>query len=70
MSGCIYGSGDDVGALVFDPGHHGVRVGFAGEDMPKCEIPSVVGYAFDPAAPGGLAEARRHLRVCYEGHLK
>jgi actin-related protein len=47
MSGCIYGGGDDVGALVFDPGHHSLRVGFAGEDMPKAEIPSVVGYSVD-----------------------
>lgn len=56
MSGCIYGGGEDVGALVFDPGHHSLRAGFAGEEMPKCEIPSVVGYAFDPAAQNGSAE--------------
>lgn len=47
MSGCIYGGGDDVGALVFDPGHHSLRVGFAGEEMPKAEIPSVVGYTVE-----------------------
>jgi len=44
MSGGVYG-GDEVGALVFDPGHHSFRVGFAGEDCPKSEIPSVVGIS-------------------------
>ena len=31
-----------VGALVFDPGHFSLRVGYAGEDCPKAEIPSTV----------------------------
>jgi len=44
MSGGVYG-GDEVGALVFDPGHHSFRVGFAGEDCPKSEIPSMVGVS-------------------------
>lgn len=26
---------------MFDPGHHSFRVGYAGEDIPKIEIPSV-----------------------------
>lgn len=26
---------DEVGALVFDPGSHTFRVGFAGEEFPK-----------------------------------
>lgn len=41
-SGMLYG-GDEIGALVFDPGHHSLRVGYAQEDTPKAEIPSVVG---------------------------
>ena len=41
MSGGVYG-GDEVGALVFDPGHFSLRVGYAGEDCPKAEIPSTV----------------------------
>ena len=49
MSGGVYG-GDEVGALVFDPGHFSLRVGYAGEDCPKAEIPAHVGtlkcYAF------------------------
>lgn len=38
----LYG-GDEIGALVFDPGHYSLRVGYAQEDTPKAEIPSVVG---------------------------
>lgn len=34
---------DEVGALVFDVGHHSFRAGYAGEDSPKAEIPSQVG---------------------------
>jgi hypothetical protein len=32
MSGGVYG-GDEVGALVFDPGHFSLRVGYAGEPV-------------------------------------
>ena len=42
MSGGVYG-GDEVGALVFDYGSHTIRAGFAGEDLPKADIPSTVG---------------------------
>lgn len=38
----LYG-GDEIGALVFDLGHHSLRVGYAQEDTPKAEIPAVVG---------------------------
>lgn len=40
----LYG-GDEIGALVFDPGHHSLRVGYAQEDTPKAEIPAIVGVA-------------------------
>ena len=46
MSGGVYG-GDEVGALVFDPGHQSMRVGYAGEDCPKTEIPSAVGLSWE-----------------------
>jgi len=46
MSGGVYG-GDEVGALVFDPGHFSLRVGYAGEDCPKAEIPTSVGISPD-----------------------
>ena len=49
MSGGVYG-GDEVGALVFDPGHFSFRVGYAGEDCPKSEIPSFVGISESTAA--------------------
>lgn len=44
----LYG-GDEIGALVFDPGHHSLRVGYAQEDTPKAEIPAIVGVAPDDA---------------------
>lgn len=44
--GLVYG-GDEIGALVFDMGHHSLRVGYAQEDTPKAEIPAVVGIGED-----------------------
>ncbi|CAL4133781.1 unnamed protein product, partial [Meganyctiphanes norvegica] len=41
-------SRDEVGALVFDAGCSSFRVGFAGEDSPKFDIPSYVGLWEDP----------------------
>ncbi|XP_054162103.1 actin-like protein 6A isoform X1 [Oppia nitens] len=46
MSGGVYG-GDEVGALVFDIGHYSIRGGYAGEDSPKAEIPTMVGAIND-----------------------
>ena len=60
MSGGVYG-GDEVEALVFDPGHYSLRVGYAGEDSPKTEIPSVVGISEDTDT--GNAEA---MEVCWK----
>jgi actin-related protein len=34
---------DEVGALVFDIGHYSFRGGYAGEDSPKTDIPTMVG---------------------------
>ena len=42
MSGGVYG-GDEVGALVFDYGSNTIRAGFAGEDLPKADIPAMIG---------------------------
>ena len=44
--GMLYG-GDEIGALVFDIGHHSFRVGYAQEDTPKAEIPAAVGVCED-----------------------
>ena len=76
MSGGVYG-GDEVGALVFDPGHHSFRVGFAGEDVPKCEIPSAIGISEDAsvktesamevdsaAAPEEAKKKKYHIDSC------
>ncbi|XP_033250543.1 actin-related protein 4-like isoform X4 [Drosophila miranda] len=49
----LYG-GDEIGALVFDPGHHSLRVGYAQEDSPKAEIPSVVGIGASPTPDTNL----------------
>ena len=35
--------GDEIGALILDPGSHTIRAGFAGEDTPKSIIPTVYG---------------------------
>lgn len=48
MSGSLLYGGDEIGALVFDPGHHSLRVGYAQEDTPKAEIPAIVGVAPAP----------------------
>lgn len=42
---------DEVGALVFDPGHFSFRAGYAGEDVPKTEVPSMVGIQEELAPP-------------------
>jgi actin-related protein len=39
-----------VSALVLDIGSHTTRAGYAGEDVPKCVIPTAHGY-LDLAAP-------------------
>ncbi|CAB3410093.1 unnamed protein product [Caenorhabditis bovis] len=41
MSGSVYG-GDEVSGLVFDAGAQTFRVGFAGEEFPKGDIPSFI----------------------------
>jgi actin-related protein 4 len=36
--------GDEISALVLDPGSYTTRIGYAGEDTPKANIPSFCGY--------------------------
>ena len=75
MSGGVYG-GDEVGALVFDPGHFSMRVGYAGEDCPKSEIPSYVGTSLDENAVKGkilelfLNVSKSCQRSNYHGLIK
>ena len=63
MSGGVYG-GDEVGAIVIDIGSRTTRAGFAGEDYPKVDIPTLAGVISDlpqegesttPAASGDLS---------------
>lgn len=60
--GMLYG-GDEIGALVFDPGHHSLRVGYAQEDTPKAEIPSVVGVGPADAALNSDLETKADNNV-------
>lgn len=54
---------DEVGALVFDIGHSSFRAGFAGEDCPKIDIPSTVGYIEEVVekSENGNNSAKRYL---------
>ena len=36
--------GDEISALVLDPGSYTTRIGYAGEDTPKANIPTFCGY--------------------------
>ncbi|KAF3690869.1 Actin-like protein 6A [Channa argus] len=38
---------NEVGALVFDIGSYSVRAGYAGEDCPKADFPTVIGVTLD-----------------------
>lgn len=60
--GMLYG-GDEIGALVFDPGHHSLRVGYAQEDTPKAEIPAVVGVGPADAALNSDLETKADNNV-------
>ncbi|KAK4167268.1 actin-related protein 4 [Cladorrhinum sp. PSN259] len=61
----VYG-GDEVSALVLDPGYCYTRGGFAGEEMPKVVIPSFYGHVNGRDRFGGNAltmEPREGLEV-------
>lgn len=47
------------GPLVFDFGHHALKVGYAGEDCPMAQIPSVAGVVEQGGMVGeiGIKEA-------------
>jgi actin-related protein 4 len=36
--------GDEISAIVLDPGSYTTRIGYAGEDTPKANIPTFCGY--------------------------
>lgn len=45
--------GDEISALVLDPGYATVRAGFAGEDVPKSVVPSHYGVVDDASSGSG-----------------
>lgn len=50
--------------MVFDIGHSSFRAGFAGEDCPKIDIPSTVGFieeAADKSENGSSSPSKRYL---------
>jgi actin-related protein 4 len=36
--------GDEISAIVLDPGAYTTHIGYAGEDTPKANIPTFCGY--------------------------
>jgi actin-related protein 4 len=48
MSGAVQYGGDEISALVLDPGTHSTRAGYAGEDAPKAYLPSSYGLRTQP----------------------
>lgn len=69
MSGTLYG-GDEIGALVFDPGHHSLRVGYAQEDTPKAEIPAIVGVAPHDSGSVNLDESKTDNNITQNGNFR
>jgi len=61
MSGGVYG-GDEVGALVFDVGNYALRAGYAGEDSPKAQIPSVIGVLEQAEKLENMDDADRSIK--------
>lgn len=69
--------GDEIGALVLDPGTHSTRAGFAGEDTPKSLIPSNYGAVSASAkkfyGDGTIHQPRAAMEVqnyMHEGTVK
>lgn len=48
MAGAPMYGGDEISAIVLDPGAYTTRIGYAGEDTPKANIPTFCGYYDDP----------------------
>lgn len=52
--------GDEIGALILDPGSHTIRAGFAGEDTPKCIIPAAYGISTLKSSDRYYGDAKIH----------
>lgn len=51
----MFAAADEVSAIVVDIGTSSIRAGYAGDDTPKCVIPTSYGYTLDPNEPGDVA---------------
>lgn len=70
MSSATYCGGDVIGALVFDVGNRSVRLGYAMNELPTADVPTVVGMsvadvveetvAGSRPAPGGSKRDTKH----------
>lgn len=49
--------GDDVSSVVLDIGSFHTRAGYSGEDVPRCVLPSTVGFI-----PGGQNQASEYQK--------
>ncbi|CAH0056630.1 unnamed protein product [Clonostachys solani] len=61
----IYG-GDEVSALVLDPGYCNTRAGWAGEDVPKSILPSFYGHSTATPAQNFFGDERLIPRADFE----
>lgn len=52
----VYG-GDDVSAIVIDPGSSLLRAGWAGEDTPRVVVPSSYGWIHDDSATASTSNS-------------
>ena len=52
MSGSAVHGGDEINAIVLDPGSYYTRIGYAGDDFPKITTPSFFAIGPDPPKKG------------------
>ncbi|KFD47697.1 Actin [Trichuris suis] len=58
---------EDISAVVFDAGSHTFRVGFAGDDAPKIDLPAFVGVGPRPENPPGKGESNGYVPYQHVG---
>ena len=73
MSGAEYG-GDEVGAIVLDVGGYSTRVGYAGEDSPKADFPTIIGIApskseDDVMETSNIEDSSKIIKIDYSDKL-
>lgn len=65
----VYG-GDDVSAIVIDPGSSLLRAGWAGEDTPRVIIPSSYGWIYDESPENADVAASTSTTAASEAEVK